>query len=634
LKKTIVDRRRKAALLAKQSRHVIEEPPAPVVEPEAPVAPPREPIIAPLVNRASEIASRAQAALETQWTGIRQTDVRVLARSFAPWPIAFVASALWILFGPFVAYAQHESLDAWFYPGYFTNFAFLLERGGFTYYVSRLSWIVPGLVAFRIAPPLIANLLLISAVMGTAVASLYWMVRCHYGRTAGILAAAILAANPYFASSTVWTYPDGASIAYGMTALAFFLRPFGNRAVNLILGGAALMLCALTNMASAPVVLGVAAVPLVQAHASMGGRARTACLVGVGFVAMAAVMMAVSRALTGFWQPLLPQILISIDSIRHPEVLRALWGDFPFVAAATRLLLPELVLVLGGVLLVMRRPKADWVAPLYTACAISLGIYAYQQFAQHSIVLRIACHSSYMLVPVMGFAGMAVAELLPHARNRSRLVAISATALALALPILTAGRLPSIAQSTVWIFLVSLCAIGVLLVILGVRHVACFVLVVCIFIGPALDSALAWAWSRQGPIHGPSITAGPNADSYPWLMQLQDQIRPHQRADASVHFWWEDDEAAEMFDAAAAMYLDRRVVLAQAFTDPSDEPLRQRLEQQTLLACLTTRPERLAARLAILAARGYDASNERRSVLPYRGKNIYLVLFDLRARAR
>jgi hypothetical protein len=646
VKKTIIDRRRKMANLAKDRRKLdpramdsgISSPlplerddPVTTDSELTPTRAPWKPLFQRAVDifqrRTGDLAARVHSVVCQLGQRIRTIDFRVLARSAAPWPIAVIASAIWLLFGPFVTYAPHAHLDAWFYPGYFTNFSNMFHRAGMTYYVSRLSWIVPGMITFGIAPPLIANLLLISGVMGTAVASLYWMVRCYYGRAAGIIASAMLAANPYFASAVVWLYPDGAAIAYGMFGLACFLRPHGSRACNLFWGGAALLLSGLTNMSGAPMIVGVASVPFWQTRHAKYEWVRTGRMIAAGVISMTGVMMLVSRVLTGYWQPLLPQINVFFYSMQHPEWLRNMWGDPPFIAISTRLFVPEFLLVFGAVFLATRRTKPLVALPVYAAAAICCAIYAFQQFALHSVVLRVPYHSSYTVVPVIGLAAMMMGELLIGMPSRAArgLLAV----LALALPILVNGKLSSYGHPALWIPLALLGAAAVLLLGLGMRRAACVLLVIATFAGPGLDASLAWVWARQAPIHSPNITSGPGGETFPWIMQLHAWLKPHLKTDTLVRFWWESEDEQSMFYASAAMFLDQRIILSEAFDSNSNETLRSHLGRRTLLVYLTVHPDKVPQRMTRFAQHGFISSNERRTVLPYLGKNIHVILFDL-----
>ena len=113
--------------------------------------------------------------------------------------IAVSAGALlFLLLGPFSNYGPAGFLDPWFYTGYFTNFSYLLRHVGNTYYLSRLPWILPGLLAFRLAPPEAASVALNTAIVTASAVALYWTVRWHYGRWCGMLAAVVLVASPHF----------------------------------------------------------------------------------------------------------------------------------------------------------------------------------------------------------------------------------------------------------------------------------------------------------------------------------------------------------------------------------------------------------------------------------------------------
>ena len=150
--------------------------------------------------------------------------------------VAFLAALatvlLWLDFGPFAIYPSAGFIDPWFYPGYFPNFSYLLAHSGFTYYVSRLPWILPGRAAFGIASPELASLLLCAGIVTVSGFSVYCMVRWHYGRAPAFLAALALITNPYFMSTAGWQYPDGAAITYATVALALYLRPHGRPGWN------------------------------------------------------------------------------------------------------------------------------------------------------------------------------------------------------------------------------------------------------------------------------------------------------------------------------------------------------------------------------------------------------------------
>ena len=61
----------------------------------------------------------------------------------------FVGSLLFLLLGPYTNFSANGALDPWFYTGYFTNFSYMVQHYGHTYYVSRLPWILPGVISPR-----------------------------------------------------------------------------------------------------------------------------------------------------------------------------------------------------------------------------------------------------------------------------------------------------------------------------------------------------------------------------------------------------------------------------------------------------------------------------------------------------
>ena len=147
---------------------------------------------------------------------------------------AVAASLLFLLFGPYSNFAPAGFLDPWYYTGYFTNFSYMMHHYGQTYFVSRLPWIIPGLLAFRVASPETASVLLNAAIVTVSLIALYWAVRWHYGRSPAVLVCCALLTNPYFMSTVGWDYPDGPAIAYAFAGLAFAVRPHGNPAWNTI----------------------------------------------------------------------------------------------------------------------------------------------------------------------------------------------------------------------------------------------------------------------------------------------------------------------------------------------------------------------------------------------------------------
>ena len=54
----------------------------------------------------------------------------------------------------FINPGVNVSIDAWVNTGFFLNLPGHLERFGFTYYSTRLCWLVPGFATHRLLPPI------------------------------------------------------------------------------------------------------------------------------------------------------------------------------------------------------------------------------------------------------------------------------------------------------------------------------------------------------------------------------------------------------------------------------------------------------------------------------------------------
>jgi hypothetical protein len=345
--------------------------------------------------------------------------------------------------------------------------------------------------------------------------------------------------------------------------------------------------------------------------------------------------MMASRLFLHEWNPFWPQIRITLYSIQHPEWLRDMWGTSPYLAASKRLFLPAFVLPFGAVFIWAARKTSVAVLPLYVGALVCCSIYAFQQFLLNSVVLRVHYHSSYMVVVVLGFSGAVIGEFLSRAPGNRAVISGLLVAAVLCCPIVMNRKIVDDSQGESWIYLAVLGAVTTLLACTirwragNLCHLACLLFLISVFIGPALDR-YDWVWNRQPVIHTPTVVDSPRADSFDWLMRLHSWIKPRIEGQSRVRFWWEDEDSrTQMFDSAAMMYLDRRVVLAEAFAAPTNELLRDRLGQRAILVYLTRRPEKITDRLAVLTTRGFSVSNERATTLPFHGENIRVAMYDL-----
>jgi hypothetical protein len=112
-------------------------------------------------------------------------------------------------------------LDPWFYLGFFRNLAnFKGAAFPFTYYGSRLSWILPGALIHSLYSPVIANCVLHLAVQSVATVSLFTTLRLAAGARRAFLTTMVCAVNPWLWNATGWDCVDGAGIAYCLLTMA------------------------------------------------------------------------------------------------------------------------------------------------------------------------------------------------------------------------------------------------------------------------------------------------------------------------------------------------------------------------------------------------------------------------------
>lgn len=154
-------------------------------------------------------------------------------------------SLLLVLAWPWILFAlNHDWLflnstfvDSWIYFGFFQNlreyqniYASANIAHQAFYYDDRLTWILPGYLAYRIFPPLIANYVLHFGIYYTAILSLYATLTITIHRRVALLTSLLMGSYSYFLIAVGWDYIDGAGLAYfSLTLLVLSLaakRPY------------------------------------------------------------------------------------------------------------------------------------------------------------------------------------------------------------------------------------------------------------------------------------------------------------------------------------------------------------------------------------------------------------------------
>jgi hypothetical protein len=110
-------------------------------------------------------------------------------------------------------------IDPYVYLGYMRNFSHFITIFGNTYQASRLPFIIPGYICYKILPPLVANYVLHLGFYYLALFSLYFTLRIAVDRRTALFTAMLMGFYPYFLAAMGWDYIDGAGIAYFLLTL-------------------------------------------------------------------------------------------------------------------------------------------------------------------------------------------------------------------------------------------------------------------------------------------------------------------------------------------------------------------------------------------------------------------------------
>ena len=555
----------------------------------------------------------------------------------------YAVSLIFLVFGPYVNFGHTGGVDCWFYTGFFMNSSYMLRQYGVTYYFSRLPWTIPGLIAFKIATPVVASVLLNGAIVTVSAVSLYWIIRWHFGHVPALLASIALGTNLYFIYTVMWDYPDGPAIAYALVALACYLRPHGNKALNSILAACFLALSGFTNMAGGAMIVAMLLIPFWQHRRSLKELVAEGVYIAIGVGGATVPLCLASKLILGRYWFFRYQVDQALYEYAHPGYLSNMWGTgLGFLTQAHRLFLPMFLLILCGLLLVAR--KCGGIAwPSYLFASVYCALIVMQEFVFHAVALRVAYHSSYMIVPLFLLAGIALGEIWKLAGEGRRwtmkpelsfcrsitfgspqVAAALVAVFGIALPCVIDGWKPAMASRAAWTAMAILGAVTIIVAISlrrwGVPAV-CLVSVLilaAIYIGPAYDPALQYPRSRE------------NADTFQSLMEVQHLLMAGVDQQRHLRFWFDKDERlAPLFDSAASLYLWGYVDLTKELPGASPDTVRSNIQPNTTLVHLVSQLDRVGERGKLLKDLGIAVGNERRWTVPSSGGRFYVVLEDV-----
>ncbi|MEX0267933.1 glycosyltransferase family 39 protein [Leptolyngbyaceae cyanobacterium UHCC 1019] len=268
------------------------------------------------------------------------------------------------------------AIDPWIYSGYFIRLKQYLIAFPDAYYGSRLSWILPGYLAYSLFPPLVANYVLHLGFYYLATLSLYLILQPSVGRRAAFLTSISMGCYAFFLLAMGWDYVDGAGITYFLLTVLMLSWAARKERWALWMGLAGVFFGALiyTN-----VILLIFAPPLLiyyiltnRPHQRGKTLIKIAAFVG-GILAITLVLGSISYAIGGKFFFFMPSVNFALGNAGKPNPWRIDWREW--LPEATWLILP-LVVVLGStaslVLSQVRKPFAPSdVVPLQAIFIVS-----------------------------------------------------------------------------------------------------------------------------------------------------------------------------------------------------------------------------------------------------------------------
>lgn len=330
------------------------------------------------------------------------------------------------------------AIDSWGYFGYYLNLTNFFTLFDGTYYVTRLSAILPGWLAYGLLPPLVANCVLHLAHYYASVISLYMVLRTTVHRRAALLASLTMGCDPWFLQSMGSDYVVSAGITYYMLTMLFLTLATQSpwwRAHLLAAGvfAAALFVANTLFVLFLPFLL---AFYLVQSRQRQPHPCRTSLIyVGLGFVVFLLALSIINHSITGRFWFLLPSLHLSTPSLKTYQV-PSLFKDPTWFLAASWLLYPVLI-GLGGVILLMqavfgRGQRRSHVILFYQLQLVVLLVgFALLDSPWHNSLLRIPFYVCSLLpVALLAFSGQ-IDQLTTHLHSLQFRVITAVAALAL-----------------------------------------------------------------------------------------------------------------------------------------------------------------------------------------------------------
>jgi hypothetical protein len=511
-------------------------------------------------------------------------------------------------------------LDPWIYTALFTNYGYLHSAFGWTYYPSRLPWIIPGMVVHAIFGPISAFFVLHSIFFVAGGLFLFLLLRRFFGTAPAFVGYAALMLSPLFYDSYSNDYPDGALLTFLFGALYFVLTTAQGRARKLRLGLAGFFMAAAlgTNLFTGVVLLCAA---LLYAAVN-SARGRTWKSLGVdaasaasGAIALIVLCGSVSKHFGGEFLFFMPQWR-AISTISSSDYKTA---GYAWMLSNPQLIVPlftaACVIALAG----PRKLGQGWrtsvpsrfVAGSVAFTGVLYAVIATWEFALQGDVFETSYYFSLFDVATALCVGSAAYLIIDRWDLSEQVLRVTGvTVVAAGLPILLVYRWDIVPTGRSALWPVVALVVASLALLVSTRHVraatAAAALVALFAVAFSVSYASAAGKITQSVFRTSKSTYGYRRDTLLAALQLTSFMRAHHLQSSIPAAFWYNPRSAPELNGIQSTYLwgDSWIGLDMPRVTPDAVARLESRKPPYLILLCTSHP--CSGAPAVLSAHGYS----------------------------
>ena len=299
------------------------------------------------------------------------------------------------------------TIDPWLYFGYFIRLKQYLIALPEAYYGTRLSWILPGYLAYSLFSPLVANYILHLGFYYLATLSLYFILKPSVGRRAAFQTSASMGCYAFFLQAIGWDYVDGAGIAYFLMTILMLSWAARKECwtIWMVLSGVFFGALIYTNPVWLALAPSLITYYILTNHLHRKRKFFISIAASiVGILAITLLLCVVNYATAGKFFFFMPSVNVVLNYGGKPNPLRISWHQW--LPKATWLLLPLIVLLSSTATLTLSKFRKSFeqvdAVPLHAIFVVSCLSMIFLEVGGIS-TLQFTFYGSY-LIPSMFLA--------------------------------------------------------------------------------------------------------------------------------------------------------------------------------------------------------------------------------------